>query len=181
MAHTSSELRAISWFQRPSLTPPMSKPTTPVPFLNLNSPEIFKLTGELPAASSMSEGQLQSVEGMNGPNRSDVMPSCPVHLPPLRVLLIEADCCPHGCLPGSGCSLNMLWHPCYRSCLHSLIHSDPWQPGLRDRASGDGDGKTVEVSAALITHLRPPPSRSADITPRRAARQQLVKAEMAFH
>lgn len=55
--------------------------------------------------------------------------------PPLWVLLIEADCTPHRCLPGSGCGLNMLWHPCYRSCLHSLIHSESCQPGLWDRAS----------------------------------------------
>ena len=52
-SHTSSELRGISWFQRPPLTPPPRKPTAPVPSLTWT--EIFMLTGELPAASSMSE------------------------------------------------------------------------------------------------------------------------------
>ena len=78
------------------------------------------------------------------------LPTLSMQLPPLRVLLIEADCCPHCCLLGSSCSLNMLWHPCYRSCLHSLIHSDPWQPGLRDRASGDG-GVGVESQPYKVT------------------------------
>lgn len=58
------------------------------------------------------------------------IPTPPASSPalPLWVLLIEADCSPHCCLPGSGCSLNVLWHPRYRSCFHSLIHSELCQP-----------------------------------------------------
>lgn len=64
-------------------------------------------------------------------------PSCSPHS---WVLLIEADCSPHRCLVGSGRSLNVLWHPRYRSCFHSLICSKPHQPGCRDWASGGGGG-----------------------------------------
>ena len=79
-SHTSSELRAISWFQRPSLNPPPRKLTTPVPSLTWIAQRFLCWPENCLLQARWVKGTLQSVEGKNGPNCSDVMPSCPVHV-----------------------------------------------------------------------------------------------------